>query len=587
MLLSACALAIPAVPHPVTVTQPDGTTVECYLRGDENFSYYETLDGHIALRGDDGLVSYATLSGGRLAPSGLSIARPAAAPLRADSPAVRAALDDSFRQGAKARQRIAPGEINNKFKTTGTVPGIIILVEFQDVKMSEKGTAETFNDILNKENFSTGKYTGSVRDYFIDQSNGKFTPEFDVVGPVLLPREMAYYGGGGSNHGDMNGDDYVALMGDAMHGAQEQYGVDFSKYDSDDNGFIDFVFLICAGYGQAQGGPYESMWPAKFDFSYYLFDDFNGKNVAEAAWSCELHGNSGDELDGIGTICHEFSHILGLPDVYDARYQGGYGMAHYDIMDYGAYNGDTFLPASMTAMDRYYVGWLTPEVLETPAADLSLGHILTSNEAYFIVNPNNPDEYFTLENRQWNKWDAGLPGHGLVVSAISYNPSYWRSNTVNSPSMNDGYCHIQIVAADNTLVQNGTPFEPGSGSEAGDTFPGTSGVTAFSATTTPAAIWRSTPRAATPDFAITDIREEADGTVRFNFNTTAGIDGIASDETLSYDAASLTLSAPGLIEVFTLDGVKAASADGSLCIARLPKGLYIARSADSSVKIRR
>lgn len=141
----------------------------------------------------------------------------------------------------------------------------------------------------------------------------------------------------------------------------------------------------------------------------YVFDYFDGLNLNVAACACELKGGSGTNLDGVGTICHEFSHILGLADIYDTSHAGGHGMSHYDIMDAGTYNNDQISPSGYTAMDKYTLGWIEPKVLENDAKDVVLRPFNEFHDAVFLVNPENTNEYYTLENRQQTSWDEGLP----------------------------------------------------------------------------------------------------------------------------------------------------------------------------------
>ena len=157
---------------------------------------------------------------------------------------------------------------------------------------------------------------------------------------------------------------------DACIAADTQAGVDFSLYDVNNDDFVDFVFVIFAGHGEAQGGSSDCIWPAMMYLENSVYDYFDDKNLNVAACACELKDAEGEEWDGVGTICHEFSHILGLLDVYDARYSGGYGMGHYDMMDVGPYIADGRIPAGYTAMDRYTVGWLDPVVLSEPAKEV-------------------------------------------------------------------------------------------------------------------------------------------------------------------------------------------------------------------------
>lgn len=526
-MLAASASAVPPIPGFVTITQPDGSTVEARIIGDSEFHYYQLRDG-----------SYMTadLSDGFLRPATM----PQIERLRA--------ADLERREARQIETRANPGPIKRDFPTTGTVKGLIVLAEFQDVKFQESSTPEYFRTKLNEEGYSGEETIGSARDYFVEQSNGVFTPEFDVVGPITLPKTRSEYG---------MYEDLDNLFRDAAVLADTECDVNFADYDIDGDHKVDFFFVIFAGHGEAQGGPVETVWPAMKDMTYFINDRFDGKYIGVAACSCELKGGSGTALDGVGTVCHEFSHILGLPDIYDPQGTGGYGMGHYDMMCYGPYNGDMRVPSGYTAMDRYTLGWITPRVLDAPAKDVELRDIISSNECIFLVNPENVNEYYTLENRQPVGFDSELPGHGLVISYVNYNKNAWKKNTVNA--LLSGYEHVSIVAADNSRTLNSTGSQ---NFEAGDPFPGTTGVTSFTDETKPAAVWKATGKELTVGMPITNIRETPEGVILFDFMADSGIED------------SFITEAEGAKSYYTIQGLRV-SGD-------LPAGIYIERGADGN-----
>ncbi len=564
LALSLPALAVPAKPGLLRITQPDGSVVEACLYGDEHSRYYETPSDEILLESADGFLRRAALTAdGTLTTAGIPTGQPTPA---AEATAIRKALDarrNALLQERSGSMRVAPSRIPSSFPTTGEVKGLIIMAEFEDVKFTEKATRELYDRKVNEPGFSDESTFGSVIDYFTTQSSGLFTPKFDIVGPVSLPHNRGWYGGA-----DGAAERLDDLFRDACKAADEA-GTDFTQYDVNNDWFVDFVFVIFAGHGQAQGGPAESVWPAMKDLSNSVYDYFDLMNLGVAACSCELKGGEGENLDGIGTICHEFSHILGLPDIYDASYTGGHGMSHFDIMDMGTYNDDQVTPSGYTAMDKFTLGWLEPDVLETSAQGLTLGSLEKSNSAYFIVNPANTNEYFTLENRRQESWDAGLPNHGLVISYCSYDQSHWKRNTVNNVNM-AGYEHVRIVAADNVWNTVGT-------GEAGDPFPGIKNVTSFDSSNS-AYLWQSDKTV--PEFSITDITETPDGDITFNFNADANsaLRDITFGQDFSVSVAGNDIIAPEGSAVFDLSGRQVAATS-------LPAGIYIVRTPGSTVKV--
>ena len=473
----------------------------------------------------------------------------------------------AVKAAAKAGRDGMPGAIESTFPTVGNIRGLIILAQFTDKKFARENIRELYDQMANDENY-TGPYaSGSIKSYFKAQSSGKFVPEYDVVGPVALPHDMAYYG---------LDERATELMIDACKAADTESGVDFSQYDFNGDGKVDFVFVVYAGYGQAQGGPEETVWPQAVDLTYESWDMYDGLYLGQAACSCELRGNEGEDMDGIGTFCHEFSHILGLPDIYDAAYSGMAGMVTWDVMCKGLYNDDSKTPAGYTAMDKYTVGWLEPVVLDKPAKDLTLNPFSESNEAYFIVNPENSNEYFTLENRQQTGWDKALGGHGLIISQIHYDPSLWKTNRVNTKSV--GYEHVALVAADGHVSE---------GSESGDPFPGTTGNTEYTDMSMPGAKWHTT--SAQVNRPITNIREN-DGVIMFDFMAEAtGITAVHEDEALLVSVASGTISVGNPVgeevSIMSIDGRVVLTSAAKDVVCRPGRGVYVVKCGDMVKKV--
>lgn len=491
------AFSMPARPGMHRVVQPDGSTVTAELRGDEHFSYYVTPDGYPLLVDESGFLVYAA--------EGMRVSAQRAHDIGSrDAREMNyiAAIDvENVMKGISERRKTSRRHTPQRsgvFPSTGEVRGLVILAEFADCPFSSGSIRTDIERMMNEENYSEGGATGSARDYFIDQSNGKFLPVFDVAGPVRLPHEMSFYGAHDVYEGVDR--DPAQMVVDACKGVSGE--VDFSQYDLDENGEVDLVFIIYSGYSEAQGGDRNSIWPHAWDIkSGGKILRLNGVSIGRYACTAELRGNSGSELDGIGTFCHEFSHCLGLPDIYDVEYSGFVGLGAWDVMDAGGYNNLSRTPAGYTAYEKEFCGWMKIKTLDAPQNGVSLRNIAEYPEAVKIVSQHNPDEYFTLENRQNTGWDAHIPGHGLVITHVDYDPGVWADNIVNTKR--GGHPHLQIIAAD----KNFSTLE-------GAAFPGLSGNTDFSHFSDPAmTLWNGDIKA-----PVTDIRE-TDGVVCFNFNT--------------------------------------------------------------------
>ena len=333
---------------------------------------------------------------------------------------------------------------------------LLILVEFADQNFALNNTYQAFDSLANGDNYTYNGATGSCKQYFTDQSNGKYIPQFDVIGPVMLPQTMAYYG---TDTQSGNGDDrYVFdFVLDACLGA-DQMGADFTKYDNNDDGFVDFVYIIYAGVGQADGGPETTIWPHAWDLKatlyygnhnqntyyansvtdYYL-PQIDGKTLMKYACSNELK-YSNQARSGIGTICHEFSHVLGLPDYYLTTTSPVVNQREtpgaWSLMGYGNYLNDGNTPPNYSVYDKYYLGWLEPEALaqtqtlEIPADGVTT-YMLASNEKHVDDGAYRTDTVYYIENRQQEGWDAYLPGHGMLIWRVIFNEDDWYQNCPN------------------------------------------------------------------------------------------------------------------------------------------------------------
>lgn len=453
--------ALPARSIPETVTQPDGTVVTVRVVGDEFYHYQMTADGIPVVRGADGFYRYAELTPDGTVVAGQVIARDAHLRTASDKVYLEQLATRQVSQGMvaqrqlKRQQKLRSVTRRAMQVTTGDdVHGLVLLVEFSDQKFNAANTLEDFKEMMNKEGYNYQGAIGSARDYFIAQSGGQFRPTFDVVGPITLDKTMAYYGGNDKYTGNDSRPEEMVI--DACRKVEST--VDFSIYDRDNDGFVDLVYVIYAGYGESAndnaGSLDDTIWP----HAWYIYQgagkevSVDGKLLDAYACSAELQGNTGTYRDGIGSFCHEYSHTLGLPDFYDT---GGsnYGMSTWSLMDYGCYNGpdmngdghsDGSVPVGYTAYEREFCGWLTIEELTSPAT-VSLENLADSKKAYKIVS-SDKNQYFTLENRQQTGWDTYMVSSGLMILKVDYDQMIWDNNIVNCEPTRQ---RMTIMPADN------------------------------------------------------------------------------------------------------------------------------------------
>lgn len=470
---SAAAYAVPAKPGlKKTVTGPEGAEIEATVIGDENFRYLVAPDGRPLLLQADGSYAYSTQ----------------------EAVAARAKARKSARRGAASR---AASDHNvSQVPHTGSPRVPIILVDYTDKKFLDGDNANaTFRKF-----FSEGEK--SAYQYFADQSNGRFTPRFDVYGPYHLSNNRKYYGGNSGDNDLRPG----TMVAEACIGLDSE--IDFSLYDNNGDGECDVVIVLYAGVGEASSDVAESIWPHQWDLGssdYGRDPRLDGVTVSKYAVFNEVHGDYQSQIDGIGTFCHEFSHCLGLPDFYDTQYGGHFGMGPWSLMDYGSYNDETYTPIGYSAYEKWFMGWIDDIPEPTPGTTVTMPVFNQKNAAtdvaYRLVNPANENEYYVLENRARQGWDSAIEAEGLMIYHVTYDAYRWYVNEVNDYSPE---C-MAIVAADNQRTDN---------SVAGDLFPYRT-VDAFTATSRPAATLNS--GAKTLDKPVTDIRRGADGVVTFRY----------------------------------------------------------------------
>ncbi len=465
--------AVPATPYPITKTLPDGSELTVYLRGNEFFKYELTEDGYLIKEGADGYYYYATQhEQGDIQSLDVQVNQPGKRSNEEKTLLQNMKSFPSLELSMKAQkivEQFKTTQATNSFPRTGSPKSLVILVNFQDVQFVIDNPQEAFFNLLNEEGYSNNGGTGSAKDYFKTASNGISSPDFVVVGPYNLKQHTAYYGANENSGDDIRPREMII---EACLAASED-GVDFKQFDTDGDGIVDNVFVYYAGHNEAEGANKNTIWPHRWFLDEALIID----EVEIHGYACtsELRGNKGAVMCGIGTFAHEFGHVYGLPDYYPTNGANHHTLSQWSIMDTGAYLNEGRTPPTYSAYDRFYLGWLTPTLLENPR-DVVLSDLQTYNKAYLISstqshnlngkNPN-PNEFFMLENRQKTAWDAYLPNSGMLITRINFNVSTWTDNAPNNKELAMG---VDLIEADGIADKNTLK---------GDPFPGTGGVTNY------------------------------------------------------------------------------------------------------------
>lgn len=520
--ISFGAGAVPARGIPQSFVQPDGAEIRVTLCGDEFFNYYLTEDGLIALRDASGMLRLADNNGeltdipvvnisDRTADynSRIQSIEPQKAFESLKKIAETSSLFATYREAQSAQfksrfQKLSDSKWDNSdghdirsFPGEGEQKVLVILVAFPDAPWTfSNNPNQEMKSILNQPGYNADRFTGSAFDFFYESSNGQFRPQFDVFGPVTVSKSVKYYGERLGTTSDLHVAELVLEACELLDGE-----INFSEYDCDGDGVVDNVYMFFAGPGENEGAETWRIWPHSWDVRHSSEPmlRLDGVQIGHYACSNEViyHTN---RMAGIGTMCHEFSHVLGLPDLYATDYTGAQTPGAFSCMDQGPYNNDGRTPPLYSAYERYAVEWQKPIEITTGEQITMLPLSQHGNTYRMTLNPEKPTEYFLFENRQQEGFDSFIPSHGMLVWHINFDQDIWKSNKVNNTPTDQ---RVDLMEADGSGDE---------GSRPGDPFPGTEGITSFTAEGVPSfANTDGTPS----NLGISGIKESVDGTVSF------------------------------------------------------------------------
>lgn len=533
LITATDAAAKPAKRGVFTITQPDGTTIEAQSFGDAFNHVTIDAQGRELMECSDGFWRPATEE--------YKAQREAALKRRM---AMATETDETDNAGGTLPQS-GLGLYSHKFPHEGSPRTIVILVSYKDVDFTLDNAHDYFNNMLNQPGFSEWGGTGSVIDYFTQNSMGVFTPQFDVYGPIELPYIRSYYGQNKYGY-DARAEEMV------IHAAQLlDDEVDFSQYDTDGDGYVDNVYVYYAGEGEASHTDQTNLvWPHQSTLQpTYAASEctFDGVIINNYACSNEYEAT---RPDGIGTFVHEFSHVLGLPDLYCTDYGEAEFLtpATYDALDYGPYNNNGCTPPAYSAYERNAFGWIDPIVIDH-TMDVTLEEIQSSNTCYLI--PTEKDtEFFLLENRQkiTGTWDKYIPSHGMLVWHIDYVKSVFEQNRVNNKASHQ---YVDLIEA------GGYAYSQSATILLQYPFPGSKKKTTLGYGTTPSLeSWAGKDLSVT----ITDIKE-TDGVITFHaetpFSAVNDIELTAGETPAAYynlQGARIASPKPGNVYIKVADG---------------------------------
>ena len=355
-------------------------------------------------------------------------------------------LDSYFDSYADARARGVDagnpiyGPDNPPFGPGGALSGtddgmnvLILLVDFSD------NVSQTPSVYFDSMGFAADTF--SLKNYYGEVSFG----QIDIVtidypsstGWQRAPETYAYYVGDnfgwGSYPGNSQGmvEDVCGLV-DPM--------VDFSDYDNDSDGYVDGVNVMFAG--QFDGSP-QTIWPHAWSLPGGGVE-FDGVKVYSFSVQNEYDDNPGDKSSAV--FCHEFGHVMGLPDLYDYDYDSN-AIGNWGLMSFGVYNGNSWSPAHLCAWSRAALGVTVP-INVTSAGTYSVPSVEESGTVYRLWTGGiGGYQYFLVENRRPIGYDAALPGWGVLIwhidDAVNSNDNQWYPGYTSY-----GHYHVALEQAD-------------------------------------------------------------------------------------------------------------------------------------------
>lgn len=504
--------------------QSDGTYLKVSHIGNGRISYFITADGFVVMKNSAGDFCYVTKTGKEGYAVSASIAH---------NPGNRTLEETAMLKTIKNEENVKfLNDMMFSYKSTRAIgsqetaplastgsPSVpVILVQFADKKFTsaaDDSDVNRFYDLYcngdgSGNNYTGGRSYGSINDYFTEQSEGLFNPRFQVIGPVTLDYGYAYYGENSSFYADRN---ITQFFSEALTKAQS-IQPSWEEFDNDGDGIVDMAFFIYAGEGENGCEDPNTIWPKEMSSG----GSINGTEYGAYACCNEIFNGA---TDGIGTMCHELSHALGLPDFYDTNYKM-FGMDYWDLMDSGNYCEDGYTPCGYSSYEKDFMGWKQLKKLDSDTPQkITVLPMDKGGCGYKIVNKENPDEYYTLENRQNNGWDKFIgysssqdKHHGLLITHVDYDSWAWRNNQVNTDVSHQ---RLTLIPADGSLdsymyVRGEDDLADYMLSAGGDPYPGNYGVHELA--DDKATVYTTSGRMGQP---IRDIEENGDGTITFKY----------------------------------------------------------------------
>lgn len=462
--------------YPRCIALEDGSLI--YVKGDENCKWGETEDGYTILPMDNGWVYAQQTTSGYAAPSTYKVSKVINNEVKAFLQTQPLRIPIKIHNKKQLHQSPMHSSLSQSQKVIGDRKALVVLMAFDDLDFIKANY--DFDRLFNEIGYADDGAMGSVKDYFLWSSYGQLNFTCDVIGPFKASHEMKYYG---KNIGSSGQDKApLELFKEALSYATQN--VDLADYDSNNDGYVDNIHIIFAGYGEESGAKSDAIWSHEMTFPAI---EIEGVKIDRYSCAPELRGNYGKGISRIGPHCHEMGHALGAMDYYDVDYSenGNFsGTGNWDIMASGSWNNEGITPPDFNPYVKIFdFGWCQPQTFEEGYNKILPAY--ESNDQIFMLSTPIDEDFYLVENRQQTGFDSGIPGRGLLIFHIGPDiDSRKPTNSVNS--LYPQQCYVVCAAAETQYPTN-TPSSYGDINTSGCTFPGLTQNTEFSDFSIPAA----------------------------------------------------------------------------------------------------
>ena len=354
---------------------------------------------------------------------------------------------------------------------------IVLYVDFPD-KPAQIPTMDIYNRFF-------ANSGNTFRNFYAENSYGKYIPDGEVHGPYLAPQPITYYVNGQNGLGTYP-NNAQKLVEDVIDIAITDPAINWGLFDNSQDGIIDYLMIVHAGGEAAYTGSLNDIWAHAWEINRMMRNGFGFQYYAMVSEFMSMP----QDTQRTGIDSHEFGHVLGLPDLYD--YSGNsYGAGMFSLMAQGSWANSGITPVHLDAWCKNSLGFANPVVNQSGMQLVTEAEINDVNYQYTTQNPN---EYFLIENRQNMLFDSYLPAKGILV---------WKVNVLQQFNDNELCYKVGLVQADGlkhleNLINSG---------DAGDSYPGTTVNRSIGMTTSPSTVMCD---GSFPNFNIRNIADSAD-----------------------------------------------------------------------------